>query len=86
MPTGVTAYYPQPGPVILSSGGDWSVSATIGRDTPADVGRGYVLVTALADQEGNAALHAYIAQSNNNGLQSLPKGIQLMSQVHVRRG
>jgi hypothetical protein len=85
VPDGVTAYYPQPGPVVVTNDGKWSASATVGQNN--DSGRGFVLVTALADQEGSAAIQAYFHQSGSDfkGLYPLPKGIQLMSQVHVIR-
>ena len=54
LPEGVTAYYPQTGPVVISSDGMWSASAYVGMEGPADIGRGFVLIAGLADQRGSA--------------------------------
>jgi hypothetical protein len=83
VPNGVTAFYPQPDTALVSGDGQWSASATVGRDT--DVGKKFVLIAALADQESSAALQIYINQKKTNGLERLPKGIQLMKQVLVVR-
>lgn len=87
VPEGATAYYPQTGPVVISSDGSWSTSAYVGLDDPVDVGRGFVLIAALADQQGSAAIHGYFAQSGPEfrGLEPLPQGVQLVAQVRVVR-
>lgn len=87
VPEGVTAYYPQAGPIVISSDGNWSTSAYVGLDDPVDVGRGFVLIAALADQQGSAAMRGYFAQSGPEykGLEPLPQGVQLMAQVRVVR-
>lgn len=84
VPDGVTGYYPQSGPVVVT-GDTWSSSARVGLDS--DSGLGFTLIAALADQEGGAAIRAYYNQSGPNfqGLDPLPAGIRLMSQVHVIR-
>ena len=87
VPEGVTAYYPQPSPVVISTDGNWSASAYIGLDKPVDVGRGFVLIAALADQQGSAAIRTYFSQARSDfkGLEPLPDGIRIMSQVRVVR-
>jgi len=87
VPEGVTVYYPQTGPVVISSDGNWSASAYVGLDDPIDIGRGFVLIAALADQQGSAAIRTYFAQSGPEfrGLEPLPQGVQLMAQVRVVR-
>src|SRR5437016_1557054 len=55
VPEGVTAYYPQAGPVVVSND-NWSASAYVGVDKPSDNGRGFLLIAALADQSGSAAI------------------------------
>ena len=87
VPEGVTSYYPQSGPVVISNDGNWSGSAYVGLDDPVDIGRGFILIAALADQQGNAAIRAYFAQSGPEfrGLEPLPQGVQLMNQVRVIR-
>ena len=87
VPEGVTGYYPQTGPIMISSDGNWSASAYVGLDAPIDIGRGFVLIAALADQQGSAAIRTYFAQSGPEfkGLEPLPEGIQLMTQVRVIR-
>jgi hypothetical protein len=87
LPEGVTAYYPQAGPVVITSGGDWSVSGYIGIDSPADSGRSFTLIAAIADSQGSTAIHSYFSQSGPDytGLDPLPQGIQLMSQIRVIR-
>jgi hypothetical protein len=85
MPDNVTAYYPQPDPITVSSDGKWSTTAFIG-PTSANVVRGFVLYPALANREGNAAIYTYFKTAPNyQPLNPLPEGIQLMSQVHVVR-
>lgn len=85
VPDGVTAYYPQPGPVVVTSDGKWSASATIGRIN--DPVKGFVMIAALANQDGSTVIRAYFNQSGSDtkGLDPLPGGIQLISQVHVVR-
>ncbi|GIK55251.1 MAG: hypothetical protein HND44_22930 [Chloroflexi bacterium] len=87
VPEGVTAYYPQTGPVVISSDGNWSASAYAGLDDPIDIGKGFILIAALADQQGSAAIRGYFAQSGSEfkGLEPLPQGIQIMAQVRVIR-
>lgn len=84
VPNSATGYYPQSGPVVVT-GNTWSSSARIG--VASDKGLGFTLIAALADQKGGAAIRAYFQQSGQNfkGLDPLPGGIQLMSQVHVTR-
>ena len=53
VPDGVTAYYPQSGPIVVTSDGKWSSSARVG--IASDTGLGFTLIAALADQEGRAA-------------------------------
>ena len=88
VPDGVTGYYPQlPGPVIVTSEGKWSTSVHVGLDQPGEIGKGFELNVALANQDGSTAIHAYFNQAGSNfkGLDPLPGGIQLISQVHVIR-
>ena len=87
VPEGVAGYYPQTGPIVISNDGSWSGSAYIGTDNPADVGKGFMLIAALADQQGSAAIREYFAQSGPEfrGLEPLPLGVQLMGQVSVVR-
>ena len=86
VPEGVTAYYPQTGLVVISSD-NWSASAYVGLDNPVDNGRGFLLIAALADQQGSAAIHKYFSQTQTDfrGLEPLPSGIQIMAQVRVVR-
>jgi hypothetical protein len=85
VPDGVSGYFPQNGPVIVTSDGTWSASAHIGVvSDPA--GQGFEVIAALADQAGNAAIRTYFAQpSTTVGLDPLPGGIQLLAQEHVVR-
>jgi len=87
VPEGATGYYPQAGPIVISSDGRWSTSAYMGLDDPVDIGRGFVLIAALADQKGSAAIRPYFAQSGQEfkGIEPLPQGIQLMTQIQVIR-
>jgi hypothetical protein len=84
VPDGLTAYYPQePGPVEVRSDGKWSSNATVGQ--AQDSGRGFTVFAALVNQEGSPAIHAYVSGSDVNGLDPLPRGVQLMQKVHVVR-
>jgi len=88
IPQGVTAYYPQQGPVVIVNDGTWTSSAYVGLDDPRDVGRGFVLVAALADNAGNTALRQYFAQASTvgqPGLEPLPHGLRLITQIQVTR-
>ena len=79
------SYFPQNGPIPVSSDGKWNTTAYIG-PYPADVGRAFVLYTALADQEGKAAIQQYFKTAPHfQPLKPPLKGIQLMSQVVVIR-
>lgn len=86
---GVRGYFPQPGPIVVSSDGTWSVPANIGSDT--DSGRGFTLIPALVDQNDKAAKDAIQTFFMQPGpvyvpIEPLPSGIQLLpSQVHVIR-
>ena len=86
-PEGVTAYYPQVGPIIVPSDGNWNASVYVGLDGTVDIGRGFILTAVLADDQGSAAIRQYFAQSGSQftGLSPLPPGIQLMDQVRVVR-
>jgi hypothetical protein len=87
VPEGVTAYYPQMGPIVISDDGTWSASAYVGLDDPVDVGRGFMLIAATANQQGGAAIRTYFSQAGPDfrGLDPLPQGIRLMSQVRIVR-
>lgn len=93
LPEGTTAYHPQTGPVIVSSDGVWTASVYVGSDGTVDLGRGFIVITALADQQGSNAIRQYFEQSRPSGpsgphfagLATLPPGIQLMDQVRVLR-
>jgi len=85
---GITAYYPQQGPVIVTNDGKWTSSVYVGLDDPVDVGREFVLVAVLADNAGSAAIRQYFSQASTSGqigLEPLPGGIQLITQVQVIR-
>lgn len=83
---GVPGYYPQNGPIIVSSDRKWSASAQLGQAGSVDVGRGFVLYTALADQGGRAAILSYFASAPNfTPLNPLPAGIQLLDQIAIVR-
>lgn len=84
VPEGMTSYFPQPGPVGVSSGGKWTANAYIGQNNPADVGKGFVVYVALTDQNGSAAIRAFFT-SGDKPLEPLPEGIQLIRQVQVVR-
>lgn len=87
VPEGATGYFPQPGPVDISADGNWSAAAYMGLDNPVDAGRGFVLIAALADSQGNSGILPYFAQSGPEfkGLEPLPQGVQMMTQVKVIR-
>ena len=87
VPDGTTSYYPQTSPVVVSRDGSWSASAYVGMDDPVDAGRGFVLVMALADKQGSIAIRAYFTQATAGfqGIEPLPQGVQLMTQVRVVR-
>lgn len=77
-------YYPQPGPATVSSSGDWNGSAYAGQDLPVEVGKGFELVIVLADPQGSAAIRTHLDPSPPIPA-PLPKGIQVMKQVHIVR-
>jgi hypothetical protein len=87
VPDGTTSYYPQNRPVVVSRDGSWTTSAYVGLDDPVDIGRGFVLVMALANEQGSAAIQAYFTQATAGykGIEPLPQGVQLMTQVRVVR-
>jgi hypothetical protein len=88
VPDGVNAYYPQPGPVVIT-GNTWSASATVGDTSVNSQGRGFTLIIALADQSGSSAISAYLVQSKKTGtypgMPTLPDGVFLQNQIHVKR-
>jgi hypothetical protein len=84
VPEGMTSYFPQPGPVVVSSDGKWTAIAYIGQNNPVDVEKGFVVYVALADQKGSASIRAYFT-SGYKPLEPLPEGIQLIRQVRVVR-
>jgi hypothetical protein len=87
VPEGITTYHPQAGPIVVTSDGSWSASAYVGLPGTDDVGRGFVLIAALADQQSSATMRAYLSQGRESfpGIQPLPQGIRLMSQTRVVR-
>lgn len=87
VPEGVTGYYPQTGPIEISGDGNWSASAYLGLNDPSDIGRSFVLIAALADQQGSNDMRTYFAQSGPEftGLEPLPQGVQVITQVRVIR-
>jgi len=88
VPGGVSAYYPQQGPVVIT-GNEWSASAAVGDTSSHNHGLGFTLIIALADQNGSAVIRAYLDQVNKTGLYpgipSLPDGVFPKDQVHVIR-
>ncbi len=87
VPEGVTAYYPQMGPILVSSDGNWSVSAYAGLEGETDIERGFVLIAAVADRQGSQVIRSYFSQSGPeyHGVEPLPLGVRLMHQVKVVR-
>jgi hypothetical protein len=87
LPEGTTACHPQTGPIMVSRDGNWTASAYVGLDGAVDVGRGFILIAALADPSGSNAMRQYFDQADQqfNGFATLPPGIQLMDQVRVLR-
>ena len=87
VPDGSTAYFPQQGPIQVGGDCSWSAAAYIGLDDPKDIGRGFVIVVALADDQGEAAIRAYFSDSSPErlGLEPLPGGVRLLSQLRVVR-
>ena len=92
VPDGVTAYFPQPGPIKVLSGGKWSEFAFIG--SPSDPsGTGYMLILALVgknDTTAQEATRAYFLQPSGTnpyiGIDPMKlTGIQVMTQVRVVR-
>lgn len=89
--SGVTGYFPQNGgPVVVSADGTWTASATLGG--PNDVGKPFVLYTALVDQnakQGTDAISLYLtvgAQTHNYiPIDPRTVGIQTISHVTVVR-
>jgi hypothetical protein len=88
---GVAGYFPQNnGPVQVSADGTWSASATLGG--PNDVGKQFVLIPALVDQNVKGATDA-LSKYATVGAQKhqflpinpLPAGIQTLNQVIVVR-
>ncbi|MGZ3615773.1 MAG: hypothetical protein ACXWOL_02560 [Ktedonobacteraceae bacterium] len=90
---GVSGYFPQgnaanPHPIMVRSDGTWSVTAYLGGS--ADIGKKFVLIPALVDQndkEAKDAIQTYFQQTGPAyvPIDPLPSGIQLMSQVSVVR-
>ncbi len=87
VPSGVTAYYPQAGPVVVSNDGAWSATAYVGLDNPVDIGREFTLIMTLVDSQGTASIKKYFEQAGPEykGIEPLPEGIHLMAQVQVVR-
>jgi pimeloyl-ACP methyl ester carboxylesterase len=86
VPDDTADYYPQTGPAVVSSDGRWSARARIGQDNPIDIGKGYMVIATLVNQEGQATIRQYFKTAPNySPLKSPLKGIQLISQVHVTR-
>ena len=88
MPDGTTAHHPQSEhPIEVPIDGKWISSIRVGIDS--DKGLGFTVSVALADQEGKAAIEKYFkeakASGNFNGLDPLPKGIRLISQIRIIR-
>jgi hypothetical protein len=81
-------YFPQgnaqdPHPIKISTiNGEWNVIAYI--DLPAQVGEKFILVTALADQKGSAAIRANLALGTYPPLDSMD-GIDIGPQITVVR-
>lgn len=50
-----------------------------------DIGRGFMLIAALADQQGGAAICTHFAKIGPEfkGFEPLPQGVQLMPQIRV---
>ena len=83
---GVAGFYPQQDKITVANDGSWTTNAFLGDSPSTGSGTGFVLYTALADQGGIAAIQSYFAEAPNfTPLDPLPAGIQLLSQVEVRR-
>jgi hypothetical protein len=84
--SGINGYYPQDGPIPVLSDGTWTASVSIGG--PNDARRAFVLLAALADPQGEAILEQYIKMGHASGsflTIPLPKGVQVITQIHVTR-
>lgn len=77
-------YFPQPGPVYVVDDGTWSAEAWVGSDEAEDIGRHFMLIAALADKAGSAAIHANLKPQDFKPLDPLT-GIQVMNGAEVER-
>jgi hypothetical protein len=87
VPDGVTSYYPQPGPITVAANGNWSATAYLGLESSVDVGKGFVVIAAQVDAQAVPFVRTYFTQPGPEikGLEPLPQGVQLMSQIKFVR-
>jgi hypothetical protein len=92
VPAGTAGYFPQNGPVVVSAEGNWTANADLGGKDSNDVGREFVLYTALVgqnDREAQDAFSNFFKHGKQTGsylpIDPLPKGIQLVSHITVVR-
>jgi hypothetical protein len=87
VPEGLTAYYLQPGPIIPTESGSWSASVYLGSEGSVDAGKTFLVIAAIADKDGAAALRSHLARpgSETAGIEPLPPGVQMMSEVRIVR-
>ena len=95
VPDGVTAYFPQPGPIKVFSGGKWSEYAFIGSASDPR-GTGYTLILALVGKSDTTAQEAirvyflqFLQQPIPNPIYGIDPmkltGVQWMTQIRVVR-
>jgi hypothetical protein len=81
-PEGSPNHHPQPGPVTMTQGGEWSVACYFGE--PPQVGFGFTLLLVLADADANRVFNEYLVETRQRvtypGL-PLPAGAVPVAQV-----
>jgi hypothetical protein len=76
-------YSPQQSPAIIQPDGAWSSLTFVG--SAGDKGKVFDIVLALVDQQGQQAIHNYLAANSQNGLDGLPPGATIVDKLTVWR-
>jgi hypothetical protein len=85
-PSRAPAYWPQQGPLRLSAGGDFQVTAFFGASAKQDSGEHFILRLVLAPAAASAQIRAFqIQPTHQQGMLKLPAGVRTLAQVTVIR-
>jgi hypothetical protein len=84
-PVSAAAYWPQPGPLLLDPTGGFRTSAYFGANQAPASGETFIAYLVIAPQAASQRFRTFVAQPPQNGLPTLPSGVQTLAKITVTR-